>query len=175
MNAMLNINYDIINNNDIFSEFEAICKDSYSNIYVRIRLFFLKRKSRRMVKKIVRFQDNFIKNIYQYDFSSIKQFQEKTHETYMVLDSKMDLCKSCDYYHICGDIIRNEFYSPLKNSLGKTLSTIEQSFHINGNEFTDKEYIDHNKSLELFSDIWDYDTSEEDERLVFEHNVGHHI
>jgi hypothetical protein len=175
MNAMLNINYDLINdNNNILSEFEKICKDSYSNVYVKIRLYFLLAKTKGMVRKMVKFQDNFVKNIYRYDFSSIKQFQEKTQETYAILDSRMDLCKTCKYYPICGDVIRNDFYLPLKASLGKTLNVIELSYHIDGFEFTDKEYTEHSKSLEEFSDIWDYDNSEEEEKLVFEHNIRYH-
>jgi hypothetical protein len=137
-------------------------------------LFFLKRKSRRLIKKVERVQNKIIQSIYKYDFNSIKEFQNSTYETYVALDSKMDICKNCEYYHICGDVIKNDFYLPLKRSFEKTINTIELSYHINGNEFTDKEYKDHNKSLEVFSDIWDYEDSEEDEKLVFEHNVRSH-
>ncbi|HUX56661.1 MAG TPA: hypothetical protein VMV77_06785 [Bacteroidales bacterium] len=113
-----------------------------------------------------------VQNIYDYDFQELKKFEKNNNETLQTLQEQAKICRTCDYDR-CKEVFFNNFYNPLTNSIEETLKAINNSYHFDASQIfkSEEEYKENNKTLEVFTDLWNYESTEEDEESVFKHNV----
>lgn len=172
MNASsLNIDYEVLNQENMMNDIENICKDSYNKLFANIRLTFLRIKLKKNVNKIVKLQDEIVRDIYKYDFDSIREFKDKISKINKTINLDIDGCKDCDYKFKYKNTILT-FYLPLSESIDKTIKAIDDSFHFHaGDLYKSKEELKkHNDSLSVFADFWDDEVPEEDKKFVFDFN-----
>lgn len=171
MNVSLDINYEVLNQKNTMKDIEDICKDSYNELFAKIRIHFLRRKIRKNTNSIIKFHNSFIKDIYKYDFDSVREFQNKISKINSSINLDLEACNNCDLRLNCKGYIL-EFYLPLSKSFEETIKAIDDSFHFHKNDLykSKEEFKEHNDSLSVFADFWDDEVPEEDKKFVFDFN-----
>jgi hypothetical protein len=167
------INYEQINIGSIFDEIDRICRES---ILVRsIRLIIFRYDLKRMVKSTLKMNNVLIQNLYELDFSKLKEIEALNISMLKTLDGMPERCNNCPDIK-CRRVFFNNFYKPLLASTQETLKAITKSYHFDAGLFfaNDEELKENNEALEELADVWDYESTVEDEEFIFKHNVEMH-
>jgi hypothetical protein len=161
--------YSLITDGSYYKEFKEICETSPLVRY--IKLVFFQHKVKRLVRRIVRINNHVSKNLYSFSYDTIKSFVGQAGSIVNSLNSQADKCSDCDSEK-CRAFMTYKLYVPVTNSFNSVINQINDAFNLEADQFfSDEDLGINNAELVKFKDVWDFDSSEEEERLVFEYNV----
>lgn len=161
--------YRLITNDSIYKEFKEICETSPLFRYIKLVHFRIKVK--RLVRRIVRTNNQVSRNLYSYNYDTIKNFIGQAGSIVVSLNAQADKCRDCSSEK-CRAFMTLKLYAPVTASFTSVINQINQAFSFEADQFfTEEELVLNNQELGKFRDIWDFESSEEEERLVFDYNV----
>lgn len=169
---MNTISYDINYFNEAFiNEIEELCDKPY-HIYWEIQLWFKIVKAKRILRKTEKSNLFFIESLYKIDFTTVLDVEKSAKHILDLSTTIVNGCSQCQYTK-CKEKFSDIYFIPLMVSFEKVLKAIQNSYHLNADDIfkTEKEYKENNEALKVFSDIWNYETPDEDKEFIFKHNA----
>jgi hypothetical protein len=165
----ISVNYDFINDQTSINEIENLCGEK--SLFAQFKGYFQIRKIMRLSNKAIAFNSEFVNQIYKFEYDDVVEYQDILASTLKNIESLHQRCGDCTDT-VCRNEIDSKFYTPFIKSIKDTYDAINKSFYFNGRHlFSEEEFNKRSEIFATFSDIWDYESSKEEKRLVFEHNA----
>jgi hypothetical protein len=170
---MNTISYDIdfYYNDFLLKEIEEICNKPY-RLYREVEMFIISFKAKRQVKKILKFNKQIIESVYKMDFAKVLEIEKRATTILESLSQAEEMCRNCTHSK-CKEKYLGSYFVPLKDSFTILHTTMNNSYHLDANSIfkSEEDYRQNNEALKAFADLWDDESTLEEEEFVFKHNV----
>lgn len=160
--------YDFIDRTTI-RDIENLCLEN--TLIRRLRGYFQFKKLLRYSRKAIALNNEIGERVFDFKYDDIVRYQAVIRKTIDNVEPLHQRCQICPDSS-CRIEFVEKFYTPFMKSLRDTDEIITKSYHFDGKQlFSEAEYKERTELLSVFSDIWDYESSEGEKRCVFEHNA----